>query len=430
MTIILVGLNHRSAPVELREKLGQSEHSLESAREKLGGGHSQEAAVLSTCNRFEVYAVVDQRDTGWQSLDRLVADLLDTSLDAISPHLYHYEGMYAARHLMRVAAGLDSMILGEPQILGQVAQAFSDAQSAELVGPVLSHLFSQALHAGKRARSETDISRFTTSVSHAGVLLLLDHMTVSTPNVLIVGAGDMAVLAAKALRQHPGSNLAFINRSASHAEAAASDLGENTLSWHWHEFADALTWADALISATAAPHPILYARDVERVMPQRQGRPLVCVDIAVPRDVEVAVGQIEGVQRYDIDDLHSIVDNNTAQREAAVPQVEAIIEQELNRFSEWYYSREVSAVIKDLRQWASEVARLEVDQALNKLPDVDAHTEQVVNRLAHRLVNKLLHEPTVQLRGQAAEGNGYVYAHMVSELFDLQSSMKDWTSGD
>lgn len=420
MTILLVGLNHRTAPVELRETLALTEQSLQAALEALGGCRIQEGAILSTCNRLEIYAVADQFDDVRQQLDAYLAGLHDAALEDISPHLYHLEGMEAARHLMRVAAGLDSMILGEPQILGQVIQALNDAQAAGLSGPIASHLFSQAIHAGKRARSETEISRYTTSISHAGALMLLDKVDNPSPNVLIVGAGEMAILAAKALQKHNISNLAFINRSYERAESLASAHVGSALSWQ--DFGEALVWADAVLSATDAPHNVIHARDVERALPDRQGRRLVFVDIAVPRDVEVAVGNIEGVQRFDIDDLQSLVDSNTAQRQTAVPQVETIIAQELSVFSEWYHSREVVSVIKDLRDWANEVARSEVDQALNKLHDADEHTEQVMNRLAHRLVNKLLHKPTVQLRGQAAEGKGYGYAHALSELFDLHST--------
>ncbi|MFW5691671.1 MAG: glutamyl-tRNA reductase, partial [Chloroflexota bacterium] len=203
----------------------------------------------------------------------------------------------------------------------------------------------------------------------------------------------------------------------------AAELGGTALSWH--QLSVALTRADAVITATGAPHTVIYAEDVQAVLERRGDRPLVFVDIAVPRDVEVAVGDLPGVRRFDIDDLQSIVDTNTAQRQAAVPRVEMIIDQETSTFLEWYHSRSVTPVIKDLRRWAAEVAELEVQQALNKLGDVDTRTTEIVNRLAQRLVNKLLHEPTVRLRGQAAEGNGFGYAHAVSELFGLHSTACD-----
>ncbi len=414
MSIILVGLNHRTAPLQLREKLVLRDYSLQRALESLRSKHQTvyEAVILSTCNRLEIYAVVD---AGWASIDGFIAGLQNISLEQVLPHLYHHEGMEAARHLMRVACGLDSMILGETQILGQVTRAFSAAQSRGLTGPVLSNLMSQAVHAGKRARTHTDISRFTTSVSHAGALMVVDKLTM--PNILVIGAGEMAMLAAKALQKHEVKHLTFINRTYSRAEALANDIGGTALSWL--QLGEALVWADGVIAATGASHPIICRSDVEQQLFKREGRPLLFVDLAVPRDIEVAVGQIENVQRYDIDDLKSIVDGNIAYRQAAVPQVEAIIEQEIHTFTQWYHSREVIPVVKDLRQWAAEVAQTEVDQALNKLGETDERTAQIIQRLAHRLVNKILHEPTVRLRGQAAEGKGYGYAQAISELFGL-----------
>lgn len=419
MTIVLIGLNHRTAPVELREQLTLIGNDAQSAYNglKYPGSPVQEAVILSTCNRLEIYAVVSHQNDGWRTIESLLVDRHDIQPETLRPHLYYLEGTAAVQHLMRVACGLDSMILGESQILGQVTQAFNIAQNNHLTGPVLSNLLSQSIHAGKRARTETVIGRFTTSVSHAGALMVLDKVEVPQANILVVGAGEMAILAAKALHKHEAVNLAFINRTYRRAESIAAELGGKALGWH--QLQDALIWADAVITATGAPHTVLYANDIEQAQQKRAGRSLLFVDIAVPRDVEVAVGDVFGVERFDIDDLQSIVDSNTAQRKAAIPQVEKIIKREIERFFEWYHSREVTPIIKDLRRWATEVAQDEVNQALNKLGNVDDQTSKVVNRLAHRLVNKLLHEPTVRLRGRAVEGNGYGYAHAISELFGL-----------
>ena len=431
MTIVLVGLNHRTTPIELREKLSLTGSALQNALEKLKTYQStqqdgitvyliDEGVILSTCNRLEIYAVVniEHKESGWELIENFLANLQNLPLEEVKPHLYYYAGLEAVQHLMRVACGLDSMILGESQILGQVTQSFIDVQHNGLVGSILSQVMSQAIHAGKRARTETEISHYTTSVSHAGALLVLDKVGVSSPNILIVGAGEMAILAAKSLHKHSDINLAFINRTFSHAEALASELDGKSLSWY--QLAEALEWADAVITATGAPHLVIYAEDVEQILASRQERPLLFVDIAVPRDVEITVEKLSGVQRYDIDDLQSIVDTNTNQRQVAIPHVEMIVEQEMDSFSEWYHSRQVVPVITDLRRWATQIAQQEVEQAVNKINNVDEHTEKIINRLAHRLVNKLLHEPTIQLRGQAANGNGIGYAHVVSELFGLQ----------
>lgn len=422
MTIILVGLNHRTAPVELREKLALTgcaqQMALDALRNQTAQSDLQEGVILSTCNRLEIYATVDHSQTGWQRIERFLAHLQNIPLQELQPHLYFLEGDPAIQHLMRVACGLDSMILGEPQILGQVTQAYNDAQRAHFTGPVLSHLLMQAIHTGKRARSETDISRFTTSVSHAGALLVLDKLEqTATPHILVVGAGEMAVLAAQSLKNLGFSNITFINRTYNRAEALADEVGGQAMSWY--QLGEALNWADAVITATGAPHTVIYKKEVQQELDVRQGRPLLFVDIAVPRDVEVSVGELPGVQRYDIDDLQSIVDANTAQRQAQIPKVEAIIAEEMGAFHAWHTSRQVSPVIQDLRRWANEVAQQEVQQALKRLPSADDRTAQIVARLAHRLINKLLHEPTVRLRDQASDGNGFGYAQAIVELFGL-----------
>lgn len=434
MTIVLVGLNHRTAPVALREKLSLTGEMLQTALGALKTGNTldhqstapckiSEGVILSTCNRLEVYAVVEGQAATWTYLDQFLASVQHMAVDVLHPHLYHFEGQSAVNHLMQVTCGLNSMILGETQILGQVTQAFEAAQRSHLTGPVLSQLMSQAIHAGKRARTETDISRHTTSVSHAAARMVEEKCVSASPNVLIVGAGDVAYMAAKALHHHGMTSLSFINRTYSRGASLAQEFGG--LALPWGQLVEGLVWADAVITATGAPHTVIHQEDVCKALSERDHRELLLVDIAVPRDVAVDVDDVVGVQRYDIDDLQAIVDKNAAQRESAVPKVEAIIAQQIQSFTEWSYSREVSPVIKDLRQWATDIAKAEVEQALNKLGDADPQTSKIINRLAHRLVNKILHEPTMRLRGQATEGNGYAYAHTVSELFGLQASDHD-----
>jgi glutamyl-tRNA reductase len=379
-----------------------------------------EAVILSTCNRLEVYVSVHQPDNGIMHVEQFLSKLQDISLNELQGHLYSHVGDDAIKHLMRVACGLDSMILGETQILGQVSQAYEDADRTGMTGPVLSRLFAQAVHTGKRSRAETPISRFTTSVSHAGALLLMKKLNErNTARTLLVGAGEMAGLAAQALKRFDVNDLTFVNRTYTRAEALANDFGGKALTWYQLE--EALVWADAVVCATGAPHLVIYRHDIEAALQRRENRPLVIIDIAVPRDVEDTVRELPGVQVYDIDDLQSVVDSNVERRKAAIPQVEAIIQHEMARFAEWYHSRQVTPVIKTLREWAQSIADDELAQTLNRLSDADEHTRQIVSRMAHRLVNRLLHEPTSRLRIQASEGNGYGYAHAVRELFALNT---------
>jgi glutamyl-tRNA reductase len=426
MSIILVGLNHRTAPVELREQLSMAGCGLGMALEELRARASTEGAllkesvILSTCNRLEVYAVAPEPEKGGEAIEHFLTRLQGIPPDVLTPHLYRLRGAEAIEHLMRVASGLDSMILGEHQILGQAAKALDEAQSAGICGSVLSHLFAQAIHTGKRARSETAISRQTNSISHAAAKLAQAEVgDLAEAQVLIIGAGEMAELAAAAMQMRGAQQIACINRTYLSAEELAQQVGGRAL--NWYHLTSALTDADVVITATGAPHTVLHAHEVEPVLSARQGRPMLIIDVAVPRDVEEAVGRLPGVKRYDIDDLQAALDDNLAQRQAAVPDVERIIAQELTSFLEWLHSREVAPVISDLHRQAVAMVEAEIERALNKLDGLSPEEQKIISQLGYRIANKLLHEPTVRLKACAAEGNGTSYAHAIRELFALDN---------
>jgi glutamyl-tRNA reductase len=437
MHIILIGLNHQTAPVALREQLSLASCGVKMALEDLpvclqpqpGGPGTAgcdrdliEAVIISTCNRLEVYAVVGcEAVTGWQMVESYLARLQGVPQAELRPHLYFLEGHEAVDHLFRVAAGLDSMILGEPQILGQVTSALSAAQNSKTSGPILSHLFERAVHAGKRARAETEIGRHTTSTSHAAVQLVRDKLgSLDQVHVLVVGAGEMADVAAHALRDQGVRQLTFINRTYARAEELARQFQGRAL--NWYHLPAALAMADAVVTATGAPHIVIHHDDVAQIMQQRAHRPLLFVDIAVPRDVEEAVGRLPGVFRHDIDDLQTAVDANLAQRQAAVPTVEAIIAEEKARFEEWLQGRQVLPVLVELRRKTRAIADTELERYLPRLEELDPQYQALVARLVHRIVNKVLHEPTVRLKASAADGNGSEYAQAVRELFGLEAT--------
>lgn len=431
MPVILVGLNHRTAPIELREQLSLAGCKLDAALDELSGrlpvggsgvsGALHEGVILSTCNRLEIYATANDAAAGWAAIEAFLTGLHGVSPGALAPHLYRKAGEEAVLHLMHVAAGLDSMVLGEPQILGQVTSALEAARRAGASGPALSTLFAHAAHAGKRARTETDISRYTMSVSHAAALLLERKIgSLAEANVLLVGAGEMAEVAARALEGRGAAHVRCINRTYSSAEALARRLGGRAMNWYY--LPEALAWADGVLAATGAPHTVIDAGDVGSALPVRDGRPLTLVDIAVPRDVEEAVGNMPGVSLYDIDDLQSAVDDNLAQRQAAIPDVDAICAEEVACYMDWLRSRGAVPTITDLRQKANEVAEAEVERALNRLDGLSEREQDVIGMMAHRIVNKLLHEPTVRLREHAANGNGLDYAHTVRDLFALEET--------
>ena len=420
MSVVLLGVNHHTASVALRERLSLSGCALRSALEELRATEVVlEAALLSTCNRLELYATLNPK----ANTDCLTAALSALYLlpeDEMHPHLYVKTGDEVTQHLLRVACGLESMILGEDQILGQVGLAFQEAQTAGTSGPILSRLFAQATQAGKRARTETQISRFTTSVSHAGAQLVLQTRQPGQNRVLIVGVGEMATLAAQALCSSSELELAIINRTLIHAEGLAQKLGARALSWC--QLDEALAWADAVICATGAPHTVIYYSEVAAVQKAREGRSLTLVDLAVPRDIEETVATLESVAYHDIDALQQVIDANFELRRAAIPAVENIITQEAARFVEWLQTREVTPVIKDLRDWAQGLAQSEVEKALSRLPDADEATQRAIEILAHSLVNRLMHEPTLRLRSNAIEGNGVNYADTVRDIFGLEAA--------
>jgi glutamyl-tRNA reductase len=424
VTVALIGLNFRTAPVELREKLARSGPVVQSGFAALQAARGEslapidEVVILQTCNRLEIYYSTSTLDSARAATANKLAELEIETAENLAPHLYELSGETAVNHLMRVACGLDSMILGETQILGQITRAFEDARIIGLTGAVLSHLFSQAAHCGKRAHSETNISKHSTSVSHAGVRALLKTMAdVSRPRILVVGAGEMAALAAQAIQHLGNAELAFVNRTLQHAEALARELNGGVLAWH--QLREGLVWADAIVSATSALHTVIHRTDIEAVLPYRSGRRLSIMDLAVPRDVEGTVRNLPTVHYLDIDDLQTIIDANLERRRGEVPRVEAIIREEMARFREWYHGRQVTPVIRTLREWAQSIAADEVGHTLSRLSDADDHTRETVSRLAHHLVNRLLHEPTSRLRLQAGEGNGIRYAHAIRELFAL-----------
>lgn len=430
MSVLLAGISHRTAPVDLREQLLLGLR-VPSAAEATYRDLLREYVILSTCNRVEVYAEVS--GNGHAGSDVLAErDVLDVWLESlcgagfpdIRRYLYRKEGAAAVRHLMRVASGLDSQVLGEPQVLGQVSQALAEARSAGTVGPVLYYVFSRAVHAGKRARTETKISWGSTSISRAAVALLeREFGDVSTLEVLVVGAGETAELAIQALRKHGNSGITCINRSATRAQVVASRHGCRTLPWR--DLVQALTEADAVITATGAPHPVIYAQDVAPAVAQRAGRRLVFMDIAVPRDVDPLVRALPGVVLFDIDQLEATLDFNRALRASAVPQVERIVEEETESTMKWLQGREVTPLIESLRRRGELVADAEIREALRKLGAADPEIQKIVTRMGRRIVNKILHQPTVKLKAWAARGDLAFEAHMVADLFGLDA---DWES--
>lgn len=425
MSVILVGLNHKTAPLELREEFYLPGCGIQMVLQELkrvineeNGARCvlNEGAIISTCNRLEVYAAVSDPKAGWEAVERYLSRLQGMKVGDLHAHLYFKKGQQAIKHLMRVAAGLDSMVLGEAQILGQVGQAAIDAQTAGTMGLLLSHLFQRAVRVGKRARTETEIGRSTVSVSHAAIEKAEELCgSLAETNVLVVGAGEMAKAALRALESKRTKRLSIINRTYSRSQPLAERFNAHALNWFHLE--DALTDADVVLTATDAPHILIGCPELEPVLPKRGDRPLLFIDIAVPRNVDPMIADYDHVDCVDIDQLKTVLDDNLAARRAAVPRIEEIIQDEVDRLYGWERSRSVVPVIVDLRRRIRKLLELEMREALASAQN--GHKSIDIDRVTHRVANKILHEPSIRLKSHAANGNGIAYAEAIRDLFAL-----------
>lgn len=426
--ILLVGLNHTTAPVALRERLAISSTELTDtlARFAQSNGHSPpilpEGVILSTCNRLEIYTVAEDVHRGREALVQFLSQSRDMPVEDFADSLYVKSDGDAVAHLTQVACGLDSMVVGEPQILGQVTDGYRVALSRNATGPVLNTLFRHAIRAGKRARTETAISQYATSVPSAAATLAEQEMNgLEGCVVLVMGAGEMGQIAARGLVARGASGIIVANRTYDRSLKLARELGGEAMTFDRQ--AEALARADIVVTATNAPHLLITPEKITGAMAQRPGRPMLVIDIAVPRDTDPAVADIPGVRLFDIDDLRHVVNDNLAVREREIPRVEAIADEEAAAFMSWFEALGVVPTIADLRQRAEVIKRQELDKALRRLGDLSERERQVVSALAHGLVNKLLHEPTVRLKQHAAQGDGYVYTGVVRELFGLEGGV-------
>jgi glutamyl-tRNA reductase len=425
VNILAIGLNHKTAPVEVRERVALSGDRLRQALAALAqhragpDGALREGAILSTCNRTEIYALAEDTARGHQYLVRFLEQQQGLLPAQSESPLCFYENEEAVEHLFGVAAGIDSMIVGENEILGQVREAYRLASASKAIGPVLGRLLRKSITVGKRARTETSIGRDAISVSYAAVELAKKIFEdPATCRALVVGAGDTSELALKNLLEAGIGQVNVINRTRSKAEAIARQCGGQVLGFG--RIGEALCSADIVISSTSAPHPVIRAQAVKRAMALRRQRPLLLVDIAVPRDVEPEVGCMDNVYLYDIDDLQRVVEANLERRRREVPKVRAIIHEERTDFMAWFTAIEVLPTVTTLKGRAEEIRRTELERALRRLGPLSERQRSVVEALSLGIVNKLLHPPIVNLKRRANGQKGHLYAMAVRELFALE----------
>lgn len=428
MHIVVAGVDHTCATIELRERLACSSRSIPQV---LGAAQqqTQESVLLSTCNRVELYAVCADVSEGRSFLLDVLSETRQVPRSELENYCYFLVDEEAIVHLFGVASGLHSLVPGEPQIQGQVVDALEIAQGGGFAGPVSSALFRAAVRVGKRARSETAISRNATSISHVAVQLAR-HLfpDLQSASILLVGSGQMSELAARNLRDNGAERLVIVNRTHAHAIELAEALHATHRTFA--ELAEALQEADVVITSTLAPRAIITPDLMQKVMAARAGRSLLLIDIALPRDVDPVVAALPGVHLYNLDDLQAEVERGIQLRRQEIDAVQALITEEVSSFERWLSSLSVVSTISDLRQQANALRQQELARTLRQLsPALSEHDLAAVQELTHRLVNKLLHIPTLRLKDAAAAGQGHVYAEALRYLFDLEEHDETSNSG-
>ena len=423
MRLFAVGISHRTAPVELRECVDFARRGLDTALAALAARNlTREAVVLSTCNRAEIYAGAET-DEAAESCGRFISEYNGVSWDALAPHVVIYRGSDAADHLFRVAAGLDSLVVGEPQILGQVKDAFATASGLKSTGALTHRLFTSAFSVGKRVRRETGLGEGAVSVSYAAIALAKKIFgDLSGLNVFILGAGEMAKLTAVHLQAQRVKQLTVSSRTFEAAEALAAQL--NGRAAPWTSIGQALSQADIVVTATGATEPVLTRARIEESMRRRRGRPLFIIDIAVPRDVEPDAGSLDQVFLYNIDDLQTIVKENLSRRTTEVERAEVIVREEVDRFSAWMRSRGVVPTVVALRARFEAVRQAELRRLDPKIAAIGPDARAQVDEVTRLLVEKLLLTPTEQLKSTEDEAVATASADALNRLFRLTSTSR------
>jgi len=423
MHILALGLNHNSAPVQIRERLHFSEDQVRASLARLTCGKVasslSEIVILSTCNRIEIYAV--SKTLAFVEMELFLSDTRGVPIDEFRPHLYRFRDMDAVRHLYEVAAGLDSLVIGESQILGQVTKTLELSRGQNTIGPILNRLFQAAIHAGKRARTETDISRNPASISSLAASLS-EHTVqqISEAQIVILGAGEMAELAVEALRKRGANRILVVGRTLERSQALVKRW--NAQATTFENIQDALSSADVLISSTNAPHILITREMVQAAMLPRSNRPLVLVDIAVPRDIDPDVAKLPHVRLYDMDHLNTKLEHSLSERLAEIPQVREILDEELSEFREYMKSLEMIPIIAGMRRQAEEIRQSVLQKNLHKMPGLTEEERERIEVMTQTLVKKILDAPTQRLRAEAACSHAPEYATIVRTLFGLNET--------
>lgn len=418
MQLVAIGLNHNSAPVEIREQLAFADSQVDACLQALVGPFELgEATILSTCNRSEIYAVCVGDDGGDRVRQFLSAER-GLDVERLRPCLYELNGSDVATHLFRVACGIDSLVIGESQILGQVRASLETAQKSNSARLLLNEVFQRALKIGKRARTETDIGRGHLSISTAAVELagrIFDRL--DGKSALLLGAGEMMTLTAQYLVDSGIGRMIVANRTPERAAALAAAFAGEAMSLD--EFPQHVHAVDIVISSTSALDFVIHTDMVRGAMGQRRGRPLFIIDIAVPRDVDPAVRELDNVFLFDIDDLEQVVQSNQKEREQEIGKVEALVEAEHAEFTHWLSALDAGPLIKAMRDQAELLRQEELQRWTSRLAHLSEDDRATVEAVLRGYANKLLHEPSVQIKELASAGDGYLGLDVIRRILNL-----------
>jgi len=429
MHIVVVGLNYRTAPVEVRERFALAEEQLSDALTKLKSTMSiMECVMVATCNRTEIYAVVERPQICGHDVRWFMEQWFGLPREQFTNYLYMYEDQQAISHLFKVACGLDSMIIGETQILGQVRDAFLEAQRLKTTGKIFNMLFKQSITLAKRAHSETKIGELAVSVSYAAVELG-KHIfgSFSEKNVFVFGAGETGELTAKHLHSNGASRIQVVNRTLEKAQEVAAQF--NGVAYTYEQARPELEQADIMISSTAAKQYILTKSDVEAIMVKRRNKPLFMIDIAVPRDFDPSIASIDNVFLYDIDDLKDIVESNLAQRKMEAAKIDVMIVEEMKQFASWYQTLGVVPLIRALHSKAAQVHETTMDSLTKKLPNLSEQELKVIRKLTKSMVNQMIQEPVERVKEMAGEKKADDAIEVITQLFNLEQELSEHKNG-
>jgi len=419
MNILIVGLNHKTAPIEVREKIAFAGPKLEEAINILKKSNTvKENIILSTCNRVEIYAGVSDMDSGIESIKDFLSEFHKVSRDLLDKSLYLHKGTEAIRHMYRVASSLDSMVVGEPQILGQLKDAYDTALKNKTTGVLLNKLMRKSVSVAKRIRTETRIAASAVSISFAAVELAKKIFgDLPSKSFMLLGAGEMAELAARNLINSGVKEVCITNRTIARAEELASEFHGKVVPFE--NFTNELLHTDIVICSTGAPHYILLKEQVHKTMKERKQKPMFIIDISVPRNIDPQINDLDNVYLYDVDSLQGIVDTNVQERAKEAEKAEQIVDEEIGSFLKWHASLAATPTVVALRNKAEEIRKAEFEKTVKKLGPMEEEKIRAIEYLTVSIVNKLIHPPTAALKSENNDKEAML--DVVRKLFQLDT---------